>query len=443
METRRPRLTFTLTVLFLINFLNFYDRQVLGAVGELVKNDWKLSDKELSSLTTAFILLYALVGLPLGHWADLGRRNIILGIGVLIWSAFTALSGRAWNFTSLVCFRLGVGVGEASCAPAANSLIGDLFPAHQRARALALFMLGLPLGLGLSYVASGYIAQALGWKEALLVAGAPGLVMGIVAFYLPEAARGSSEQQAIGATRRQGSSILAVLRIPTMWWIILSGALLNLTMYALGSFSVSLLMRYHFQNKVDANWISGVVYGVGGGMGMMGGGWLCDRVAKWRVNGRLQLAALAMMLATPCFVLALQQPRGQCWGFAAWFFPACMCLYVYYAAVYASIQDIVEPTRRGTAMAVYFFVFYMVAAAGLYAFGWLSDTLAQQALAAGASLTDATAFGLHDAMYVIPAMTLVLVFVLFAAAKAIVKDHQNLQQWMAEASMGNANKSPR
>src|SRR5215831_4751922 len=168
---------FTLLELLGINTMNFYDRQVVGAVGEQVRKEWNLSDRQLSALTTAFILLYAAVGLPLGHWADVGRRRFILAVGVLLWSVMTALSGLAWNFASLFVLRLGVGVGEASCAPAATSLLGDLFPSHRRGRALAAFMLGLPLGLGLSYLVSGHIAHTLGWREALYVAAAPGLLL--------------------------------------------------------------------------------------------------------------------------------------------------------------------------------------------------------------------------------------------------------------------------
>jgi MFS family permease len=428
MGTARPRLLFTLVVLFLINTLNFYDRQVVGAVGEQVREEWGLNDRQLSALTTAFILLYAAVGLPLGHWADVGRRKIILSVGVVLWSAFTILSGTARNFAALFACRLGVGVGEASCAPAANSLLGDLFPPQQRARAIALFMLGLPIGLGLSYVISGYIAQHLTWNLALFVAGVPGLVLGVLALWLPEPVRGAAEQHSTEATRRQGWAILAVLSIPTMWWIILSGALLNLNMYALGSFLTSLLKRYHHLSLVEANWISGVVYGFGGGLGMLVGGWLSDRMVKGRVNGRLQVATLAMIVAAPCFWLALQQPQGAYWGFAACMLPGCLGLYVYYSAVYATIQDIVEPTMRGTAMAVYFFVFYMVAAVGLYAFGWFSDMLAHQAAATGLSEADARAIGLHDAMYVIPALTLALVGVLFAASRTVVADYAKLQQ---------------
>src|SRR5207302_7103955 len=128
------------------------------------------------------------------------------------------------------------------------------------------------LGLGLSYLVSGLIARHVGWRTALFVAGAPGLLLGILALWLPEPARGGAETHP-ESSAPEGSAVLAVLRVPTMWWIILSGALLNLSMYALGSFLISLLMRYHGLRIDEANAYIGVVYGFGGGMGMLGGGW--------------------------------------------------------------------------------------------------------------------------------------------------------------------------
>jgi MFS family permease len=425
MQYTRGSLAFTLLVLLGINMMNFYDRQVLGAVGEHVRREWNLTDRQLSGLTIAFILLYAAVGVPLGRWADVGRRRIILAVGVLLWSCMTALSGLAWSFASLFVLRLGVGIGEASCAPAANSLLGDLFPSHRRARAIAVFMLGLPLGLGLSYLVSGFIAHHLGWRAALFVAGAPGLLLGILALWLPEPVRGGAETRS-QSPALEGSAVLAILRIPTMWWIILSGALVNLSMYALGSFLTSLLMRFHGLNIAEANAYIGVIYGFGGGMGMLGGGWLCDRIVQKRISGRMELATLAMALATPCLLLAIGQPRGAHLAFSMWLFPGCLCLYFYYSAVYATIQDVVPARIRGTAMAVYFFVFYLVAAAGLDAFGWLSDTLARRAAADGAEPAEARALGLHGAMYVVPLLTLLLVPVLFAGSRTVRRDHERL-----------------
>src|SRR5690349_16551328 len=150
MKTASPRLLLVLGVLLAVNTLNFYDRQVLGAVAEPVRQELGLDDAQYGWLTPAFLLLYAVIGIPLGRLADRGRRTRVLAGGVLLWSALTALSALAWDFASMFVLRLGVGVGEATCAPAANSLLGDLFPRQHRARALGVFMIGLPLGLALS-----------------------------------------------------------------------------------------------------------------------------------------------------------------------------------------------------------------------------------------------------------------------------------------------------
>src|SRR5262249_44587023 len=147
---------------------------------------WDLSDSELGWLGTAFILLYAVVGLPLGRLADKWQRKWILAIGVAVWSILTLGSGPAWGFWSLFAIRLGVGLGGAGCAPAANSLIGDLVPAGQRARALSLFMVGLPVGLALSFFVSGTIADRHSWQAAFFVAGVPGLILAVCSIFMVE-----------------------------------------------------------------------------------------------------------------------------------------------------------------------------------------------------------------------------------------------------------------
>jgi MFS family permease len=419
---------FALFILFAINFMNFYDRQVVGAIGERIKQDWQLSDSQLSLLSTAFVLLYAFVGLPLGRWADTGSRRVILAVSVLVWSLFTALSGIAWGFGALFVFRLMVGVGEAGCAPAANSLIGDLFPAEQRARAIGVFMLGLPFGLGASFLLSGLVAEWTGgWRSALFVAAAPGLVLGLLALRLPEPARGAADPHLTARPGEDREAIRRVLRIASMRWIIASGALLNLIMYALAGFVTSFLIRYHGLGLGTATRISGVVYTVGGVTGTLLGAWLADRAAKTRVQGRLQLAALVMAISAPLAWLALAQGRGDAVGFALFLVPVCVCLYCYYPSVYATIQDVIEPRTRGMAMAVYFFVFYLFTAGGLFGFGRLSDTLASRALARGLSTAEASAAGLHGAMYTIPILAAALALVLWAASRHVAADHARLR----------------
>jgi MFS family permease len=183
---------FALWILFGINAMNFYDRQILAAVTEPIRKEFALSDTAMGTLGTAFTLIYAAVGLPLGRLADTWSRKKILSIGVAVWSVLTAASGWASNFAWLFASRLGVGVGEASCAPAANSLIGDLFPPRKRAVALSIFMLGLPIGIFLSMRLSGMIAHAYGWPKAFFFAAVPGLILAVLALRIREPRRGAA-----------------------------------------------------------------------------------------------------------------------------------------------------------------------------------------------------------------------------------------------------------
>src|SRR5438270_9927711 len=131
------RASYALLVLFAINAMNFFDRVIGGAVAEPIRKEWGLSDSALGALGTAFTLLYAVAGVPLGRLSDRYSRRLLLAGGVFVWSLLTALSGVARNMSQLFVMRLGVGVGEAVCAPAGTSLIGDLYPPARRGRALS------------------------------------------------------------------------------------------------------------------------------------------------------------------------------------------------------------------------------------------------------------------------------------------------------------------
>src|SRR5207247_10035759 len=164
------RAKYALFVLFAINAMNFFDRVIGGAVAEPIRKEWHLSDSALGALGTAFTLLYAFAGVPLGRLSDRFSRKKLLAGGVFFWSLLTGLSGITRNFWQLFATRLGVGVGEAVCAPAGTSLIGDLYPPERRGRAMSLFMMGLPIGIALSFFLGGSIAHAYGWRAAFFVA---------------------------------------------------------------------------------------------------------------------------------------------------------------------------------------------------------------------------------------------------------------------------------
>jgi MFS family permease len=442
MDQERANARFALWVLFAINAMNFFDRQILGAVGEAVRREWGMSDGAMGALGTAFTLLYAFVGVPLGRLSDQTGRKWILSAGVFVWSLTTVASGFARNFWQLFVLRLGVGVGEASCAPAATSLIGDLFPARRRARALSIFMLGLPIGIALSFAVSGTIARSYGWRPAFYVAGIPGLLCAIAVLFVREPRRGATEIHDIGGRKRAGSPYALVLSSPTMRWLIISGALHNFNMYAIGSFITPFLMRYHGADIRSANFISMVVYGLSGAPGLILGGILGDAVTKRRANGRLLVGALAILGSVPFLFLALERPGGDRLGFMLLMGTGCALMYGYYSTVYSTIQDVIEPSLRGTAMALYFFAMYVLGASlGPYGTGLVSDFFTERAaVAAGISASTQQALepfraeGLHTAMYIIPVLGVLLTLVLFAASRTVGKDMEKLQRWMRETT---------
>jgi MFS family permease len=432
MTTETRSRWFALWVLFGINCMNFYDRLILSAVMEPIRKEWTLSDSALGLLGTAFTLLYAFMGVPFGRLADTRPRKWVLSAGCALWSLLTAVSGMAQSFWMLFAARLGVGVGEASCAPAANSLIGDLYGPKQRSRALSLFMLGLPVGMFLSFLISGRVAHAYGWRAAFYVALIPGLILAVLALWLPEPGRGSSEGR-VDTAHRPGSPYLVLLAIPTLVWIILSGALHNFNMMAATSFMTAFLTRYHALDLKTAAFAASLIFGASGIVGLLAGGWAADRFGGKRTDGRLLLSALTLALAAPCVYLALRQPAGAVVPFVILSGTGLAFVYVYYSSVYAAIQDVVEPSLRGTAMALYFLAMYVLGGSfGPLGTGMLSDYFARRAMAnAGATaMTEAfKAIGLHHAMHVIPVLCLLLAAVLYAASRTVGRDMMRLRGW--------------
>jgi MFS family permease len=442
MNEKKSAVWFALVVLFAINTMNFFDRQITGAVAEPIRKEFGLSDAALGALGTAFTLLYAFVGVPLGRLADRIGRKGILSAGVLAWSLLTVGSGLAQSFWQIFALRLGVGVGEASCAPAATSLIGDLFPANWRAKALAIFMLGLPVGIALSFAVSGTIARSYGWRTAFFVAGVPGILCAIAVLFVREPKRGAAETIDIGGQKRAGSPYKLILAMPTMRWIILSGALHNFNMYAIGAFITPFLMRHHGADIQSANFVSMIVYGIMGAPGLLIGGFIGDAVTKRRTNGRMLVGAAAITLSIPFLFFALGRPNGDITTFLILMGAGCALMYFYYSTVYSTIQDIVEPASRGTAMAVYFFAMYVLGASlGPYATGVLSDFFTKRAAQTAsvldfsqAALEPFRAEGLHSAMYAIPILSVLLALVLFAASRTVARDIEKLQSWMKDSA---------
>lgn len=413
----------SLAILFLINVLNFYDRNVAGALAEPMKAEFNLSDSDIGLLGSAFIWLYAIIGVPLGRMADrLSRKTILMG-GLIVWSALTAMNALAQTYAHLMISRLGVAIGEAAVAPTAASWIGDLFPVEKRARALAFFMLGVPIGGALAYFCSGPAAQAFGWRNALVIAAAPALLLVPALTFLKEPPRGASEKHAAST---EHVSMWSVLKIPTLWWIIASGALLNFNMYAYGTFLVSLFVRTHKETLATAGIIVGAIYAIGGIAGGSLAGNLGDRIIRTSRNGRMRVAAIIALGGVPLAYLGIIQEQGSWLAAAVLLALAYGACNSYYGLVYSSIQDIVPPSLRASTMSIYFMFMYMCGASmGPLLTGYLSDWRAKaaaQALGLPAVNAQARAIGLQEAMLVIPLLSFLLAVVLWAGSRTIARD---------------------
>ncbi len=418
--------TFAIVVLFAVNILNFYDRNVAGALTEPMRKEFHLTDTQVGLLGSAFIWLYALIGVPLGRIADVGSRKKLLSFGILIWSALTAFTYFVTTFGMLMFSRLGVGVGEAACAPTATSWLGDLVPRAKRARVLALFMLGVPVGGALSYFFSGPVAESYGWRIAMVLAAAPALLLIPALMSLNEPTRGASETHQETAS---GASMWSVLKIPTLLWIIASGALLNFNMYAIGQFMPALFGRIYHMSNGAAGIKTGIVYMVGGVIGGLGAGWIGDHIIHSRQNGRMLTAALFALIGAPFAYFGAG--AGNITMAVVLWTVSYATLNTYYGLVYSSIQDVVAPAQRGGTMALYFMAMYLCGASfGPLLTGKLSDMFARRAAdAAGSAVIDAAAkaVGLQQAMLVIPVLSILLAAVLLAGSRTIMGDIEKRQ----------------
>jgi MFS family permease len=217
--------------------------------------------------------------------------------------------------------------------------------------------------------------------------------------------------------------------------IIVTGALFNFNMYTIATFLPAYLHRYHALDLKQSNTFAAFLVGVSGLLGLLLGGWAADRVAPIWANGRLLVCAASALLMALCSYLALSQAPGQVILFAFLMGAGCMVGYFYYATVYATIQDLVPPSLRGTAMALYFLVMYLLGGSfGPVLTGRLSDHFARHAMAAAGAYSlneHFRAVGLHGAMYVIPVCSALLVAVLLSAARSVPRDMSELQAWMS------------
>jgi predicted MFS family arabinose efflux permease len=362
-----------LAMLFLASVLNLLDRQIINILAQSIKQALRLTDAELGMLTgTAFGILYALLGVPLGWLADRLNRARLIGFALIVWSGFTCLSGGAGNFAQLFTARMGVGFGEAAIQPASTALVRDLVPSSRRASAMSLLLLGAPVGAFLGLLLGGWFGATLGWRRAFVAAGAPGILLGLVVLF------GLSEPRQ--AMRRVSpppffTTIRGLATDPRLRLVTLGLICATLMVYASGAWLPAYYMRVRGLPIGEVGRYSALAVGVGGGAGALGSGLLCDRFRRWDSDVEPKVLAACLGLTVPTLLAVLFSHELAVSLFALGAFN--LVAYAYLGPIVVLIQKQANDATCGLAVGVCIAVSNMATLGfGLPLVGALSDRLA-------------------------------------------------------------------
>ena len=311
----------TLGLLLALYTLSFLDRTILSLLITPLKQELRLDDFEVSLLVgMAFSLFYAVMGLPIAYLADRYSRRLLIVVGVCLWSVMTALGGIAESYGLLFASRMGVGLGEAALGPAAYSLIADIFPRHKIGRAMGIYTLGVPLGLGLAMILGGevvrFVAQAgaielpgfgalSAWRATLLAVGFPGVLLGLCMLLVREPAR----RVRSGEDRSVPALPFVRARLHIFLPLFLGVSLVTSVTFGTSIWAPTLFLRKFGLSAGEAATPIGLAIGLGGMLGMLVGGTVADRLFARGVGAAyIGVIAAAHLLCWPFFAAAPLMP---------------------------------------------------------------------------------------------------------------------------------------
>lgn len=340
-------------LLFLLNLFNYIDRQVLFSVFPLLQADLHITDTQLGTLASVFMLVYMLYAPLVGYFADRTQRQKWIGASALIWSAATMACAWVKNYAALLAARGLIGVGEAGFTTIAQPFLAENFPKEKRATLLAYFALALPIGSALGYLAGGVIGQHWGWRAAFMLVGVPGLFLGLLAltrikdtFRLTQSPR----------DRARRVDYLILLRNKAFIFLCLAHAMGT---FALGGFSAWLPTYFHrfWGFSVSrAGLVFGAMVVVCGALGTFFGGKLADKLLK-----KTHLAYFITIFAS--FLLAFPFAAGAV--FCAKLLPALLllaggivCIFLPMGPISAALVALTRTRVRSMAFAVNIFIIH-------------------------------------------------------------------------------------
>jgi MFS transporter, Spinster family, sphingosine-1-phosphate transporter len=411
-----------LAILAIINLLSYMDRYVVAGVLESLKHsNLGLTDTNLGSLMTGFLLVYTILAPVFGALGDRRSRPRLIALGVACWSFATVMSGFAVNYLTLFAARAAVGVGEASYVTIAPSLLSDYFPVRQRGRVMAIFFCAIPVGSALGYVVGGLVDKHYGWRMAFYVAGGPGLILAALCLLLRDPPRGVQDGAgARGAAASRSEAPRAPAPIArrasmTRETLLTYGRLLRNKPYALTvlgyaayTFAVgglaywmpAFLERVQGIPRSEATVSFGTIVVITGFIGTFVGGWMGDYFAKNSRRAYLWLSALATLIAAPLVWMSLTTTSHTL--YMACMVSAQLCLFLSTGPINAAIINLVMAGERATAIALSVFAIHL-----------LGDALSPLLIGA---LSDA--FSLQAAVKIVPVAVLIGGFVWIWAARA-------------------------
>lgn len=368
---------YAMVILAIVYMFNFIDRQILAILLPAIRDEFQVGDTVLGFLSgTAFALFYVTLGIPIAQVADRWNRRNLIAAAVAVWSGMTALSGFAQNIVHLALARIGVGIGEAGCSPPAHSMIADMYPPQHRSTAMGFYTLGISAGIMLAYLAGGWVAQNIGWREAFLIVGLPGLVLAaVVRFTIQEPARGASESRIdSGASPRLVDVFRFLVARRSFVHMGVGAGLSAFVGYATINFMPSYIVRSFGMDLAELGFWLGIIIGIAGGFGFFVGGYIADTVGRERRQASFRFLTLAMFVAAVFSVLVFLAPSAF-YCLLLLVIPAAISNF-YLAPVLAQAQGLVSLRMRSVASALVLLIINVIGLAlGPLLTGMLSDAL--------------------------------------------------------------------